>query len=209
MNGVIEPWESDREFDNLMAAVSRRTVVDRVRCFMLHQIAGAVSISVPGDVAEVGVWRGGTAAVIASAVRRKASKTIHLFDTFSGMPESDPSKDFHKAGDFSDVSQSEVASFLSAYGNFDIHAGVFPGTASTLDGIRFSFVHVDADIYKSVMDCCVFFYPRVSKGGIIVFDDYGFQTCHGAKMAVDEYFSDRRDPPIYLPTGQCMIIKSE
>jgi O-methyltransferase len=41
----------------------------------------------------------------------------------------------------------------------------------------------------------------------MVFDDYGFLTCPGAKKAVDEFFSDKREYPCYLPTGQAIVTK--
>ena len=41
----------------------------------------------------------------------------------------------------------------------------------------------------------------------MIFDDYGFLTCPGAKQAVDTFFSDRPEAPIYLPTGQCIVVK--
>jgi O-methyltransferase len=44
-------------------------------------------------------------------------------------------------------------------------------------------------------------------GGIMIFDDYGFLSCPGAKLAVDEYFADKPVYPCRLPTGQCFVIK--
>jgi O-methyltransferase len=69
-------------------------------------------------------------------------------------------------------------------------------------------VHIDADIYQSVKDSCTFFYPRLESGGIMVFDDYGFPSCPGARKAVDEFFSDKEEFPFYLPSGQCFIVRA-
>ena len=87
------------------------------------------------------------------------------------------------------------------------YQGTFPKTAGPIENLTFCFVHIDVDIYKSVMDCCTFFYPRMEKCGIMIFDDYGFLSCPGAKMAVDEFFYDKPEKPCYLPTGQCIIIR--
>jgi len=76
-----------------------------------------------------------------------------------------------------------------------------------MEAERFCFVHVDADIYRSVLDACAFFWPRLSPGGVLVFDDYGFESCPGAKRAVDEYFAGAMDRPWYLPSGQCVVVK--
>jgi hypothetical protein len=42
----------------------------------------------------------------------------------------------------------------------------------------------------------------------MIFDDYGFPACHGEKVAVDEFFADKAESPIALPTGQAIILKS-
>ena len=44
-------------------------------------------------------------------------------------------------------------------------------------------------------------------GGMIVFDDYGFPSCPGARRAVDEAFANRPEVPICLPTGQALVVK--
>jgi O-methyltransferase len=66
---------------------------------------------------------------------------------------------------------------------------------------------VDVDIYRSVLDCCRFFYPRLVTGGAIVFDDYGRNSCPGAKAAVDEFFADTPEQPVYVATGQAFVVK--
>jgi O-methyltransferase len=201
----IHKWADDDIFLEIMKRVEGRTLVDIIRCYMLYQFAQQ-AVHLPGDVAEVGVYKGGTARLLAEAVGR-ASKRIHLFDTFRGMPATDPDKDIHKEGDFHDTSLAEVRSFLADLQNVQCYPGLFPDTAGSIVGEVFSLVHVDVDIYKSVKECLNFFYPRMVSSGIMVFDDYGFVTCPGARQAVDEFFESKEEKPFYLPTGQCFIIK--
>lgn len=172
---------------------------------MIYQYAKQAA-ELPGDVAEVGVYKGGTARLLAK-VFESTNKTIHLFDTFSGMPPSDPSKDIHKEGDFS-ASLESVRTYLHDCQNVRFYQGLFPITSKPIENITFCLVHIDVDIYKSVMDCCKFFYPRLQRGGgIMIIDDYGALSCPGAKMAVDEFFSDKPEKPCYLPTGQCVVTR--
>lgn len=201
----IHLWEEDDYFNDIIKQIVGYTLVDKVRCFMIYQYAKQVA-GLPGDVAEVGVYKGGTARLLAKAFGSK-SKTIHLFDTFSGMPPPDPSKDIHKEGDFDDTSLESVKTYLHDCKNVRLYQGLFPVTSKPVDNTIFCLVHIDTDIYKSVMNCCRFFYPRLEKGGIMIFDDYGFLSCPGAKMAVDDFFSDKLENPCYLPTGQCIVTR--
>lgn len=198
-------WEEDEYFNTLVRKIENHTLVDKVRCFIIFQFITHTK-SINGDVAEVGVYRGGTARLIAE-ILEEGKKHLHLFDTFEGMPEVDERQDIHQQGDFSDTSIKQVKRFLDGFSKVHFYQGVFPQTASPVINNKFSFVHIDVDIYQSVLDSCGFFYPRMVSGGIIVFDDYGFVSCPGAKRAVDDFFASRAEQPCYLPTGQCFVIK--
>ncbi|MBZ5498758.1 MAG: TylF/MycF family methyltransferase [Acidobacteriia bacterium] len=201
----IHLWDQHAEFSEQMSKVSSYTLVDKARCFMLFQFARQAS-RIAGDIAEVGVYKGGTARLLAKTLE-PTGKNIHLFDTFTGMPSVDQSKDLHREGDFHDTSLEAVKSLLSDCRNVHFHAGWFPHSAKPVEALTFCFVHIDVDIYRSVIDCCNFFYPRLQGGGIMVFDDYGFRSCPGARLAVDEFFSDKVETPCYLPTGQCYVTR--
>lgn len=205
-NPILQPWHEDEGFRKLLWQVKGRTLVDEARCFMLYQFA-RLAAHIPGDIAEVGVYKGGTARLLCKTLG-STGKTLHLFDTFSGMPPTDRSKDRHREGDFSDTSLESVKKYLGDCENVRFYQGIFPATSRPVEEATFSLVHVDVDIYKSVMDCCEFFYPRVQRGGFMIFDDYGFRSCPGVKMAVDEFFADKPENPFFLPPGQCSIIRS-
>jgi O-methyltransferase len=201
----IRPWIDDRDFNLLMSQVHGRTLVDRVRCFMLYQYARHIG-QLQGDVAEIGVYQGGTARLLAKTLDR-SQKTIHLFDTFAGMPSTDPGRDLHRSGDFADTSLEAVQAYLADCTNVRFYQGFFPATSAPIMDMTFALVHIDVDIYRSVLDCCQFFYPRMERGGIMIFDDYGFTSCPGAKAAVDAFFASNSEAPCYLPTGQCVVIR--
>lgn len=195
-------WEQDRLFNQIMGSI-QYTLVDRARCYMLYQMTRQIS-QIAGEVAEVGVYKGGTAKLLASSL---PGKTVHLFDTFAGMPTTNANFDKHLAGEFSDTSLAAVQQHLRECGNVRFYQGLFPSTAGPIEGSTFSLVHVDADIYDSVRACCEFFYPRLEIGAVMVFDDYGFPTCPGARKAVDEFFRDKPEIPFYLQSGQCWIVR--
>jgi len=195
-------WEEDEPFTQIMQTI-QYSLVDRARCYMLYQMARQIAQSA-GDVAEVGVYKGGTARLLAVSLPHK---TLHLFDTFAGMPLTNVAFDKHLAGEFSDTSLAAVQERLKDCRNVYFYAGLFPATSAPIEQTKFSLVHVDADIYDSVRACCDFFYPRLEKGAVMVFDDYGFPTCPGARKAVDEFFAAKPEIPVYLPTGQCLVVR--
>jgi O-methyltransferase len=202
---VIPFWDQDATFDMLYRQLAGHTLVDKTRCYMLYQCAKQAA-GLSGDIAEVGVYRGGTARLLCKAIET-TGKATHLFDTFAGMPVVRPDKDIHREGDFNDTSIERARSYLSDCRNVHFYQGIFPQTAAPVAQKSFACVHIDVDIYQSIVDCCTFFYPRMTRGGIMIFDDYGFISCPGVKQAVDAFFKNQPEVPIYLPTGQCMIVR--
>lgn len=197
-------WNENPEFVQIFSQIDY-TLVDHARCYILYQLAKRAA-ELPGDLAEVGVYKGGTAKLLALTVAPLA-KALHLFDTFTGMPPAESGTDCHSEGDLGDTSLEAVERTLQGCENVHIYPGFFPNTARPIDGMKFCMVHIDADIYQSVKDSCHFFYPRLQPGGIMVFDDYGFRSCPGARKAVDEYFSNKPEHPLYLPSGQSVVIR--
>lgn len=131
----------------------------------------------PGDMAELGCYRGGSAKVISGMAPHKV---LHLFDTFDGLPEDDQDGK-HKRGEFS-ASEREVRAFMFGH-RVEFHVGRFPETAA---GSSFCFVHLDADTYQSTLAGLDYFWPKLVEGGRIYLDDYGWRDCPGVDRAVSE-----------------------
>lgn len=160
-----------------------KSVVPRVRQkFLIEQCLIARQLT--GSAAEIGVYQGGTARILADHLPQKR---IHLFDTFEGMPPTSRF-DIHKPGDFADTSLEAVQASLKERDNVEFWPGLFPESAAGLTDLRFCLVHVDVDIYTSTKAAIEFFWPRLVEGGIMVFDDYNAPRCPGTNKAVDEYF---------------------
>ena len=142
--------------------------------------------NVPGDLAEVGVAEGGSAAVICEA---KKEKTVHLFDTFEGLPElgeEDRASSFTKGQYFAEY--LKIKKFFKQYSNVYVYKGVFPDSGEPIKDRKFSFVHLDADLYKSTYESIQFFWPRMTPGGILISHDY--QTEPGVKKAFTDFFGE-------------------
>jgi O-methyltransferase len=200
---LYSPWLGEPEFEPLYHAAKSNTLVSRDRCYILWRTLLQAK-RLPGDFIECGVFRGGTALLEATVIR---DRPLHLFDSFTGMPPDTEKTESFRPGDFNRTSEQHVAALLSAFPTVKIHAGFIPDTFKGLDVPTVAWAHVDVDLYRSVRDCIEWIYPRLAPGGVIVFDDYGFPSCPGARRAVDEAFADKPEIPICLPTGQCLVVK--
>lgn len=186
------------------------TLVDFPRQRSIYDLL-ARSLDLPGDIAEVGVYKGGTAATILTTAAH-TNKTTYLFDTFTGLPA--PTEfDTHKQGDFDDTSLEQVTESLKEFPNKYLLKGFFPTVlreqtqVHNIYDTRFCFVHIDVDLYQCVRDCLEFFWPRLVPGGVLVSDDYEWHGTPGATKALDEFFGKanlRQNTPI-----QCYMIKQE
>ena len=163
--------------------------------YILHQLM-QLTESISGDIAEVGVFQGGTARLIATL---KKERRLHLFDSFCGMLETTEGKDLHRKGDFAETSVESVKEYLSEFEDIHFYPGWFPETAEAVKDKTFSLVHLDVDLYQSTRDALEFFYPRLSRGGFILAHDYHSIACPGVKEAFDEFFQDKPDSILSFP----------
>lgn len=161
--------------------------------------------NLPGINAEVGVYKGGTGLLIAA----NSKKEVHLFDTFEGLPQEDPTIDTgHRKGDFNDVTLEHVQNLLKNYPNAHIHKGLFPqDTGHNITDKRFAFVYLDVDLYESTKDSLEFFYPRMVPGGVIVTDDYNWHATPGVNKAMDEFLTDKPEQLVLSTKTQAYFIK--
>jgi heptosyltransferase-2 len=177
------------------------TLLDDSRLVAVLELVRYAARKNEGDLIELGVYKGGSAGAMAWALRKMGiERTIHLCDTFEGMPKT-LDWEFHEEHDFGDTSLAVVTSKLdSLVADFpaQFHKGLFSDTLPEISDRRFCFAHIDADLYESVKQACEFVYPRMARGGVILFDDYGASTCPGAKRAVDEFFEDKLERPTHV-----------
>ncbi len=204
---LFSPWDGLKGFREIYEQVRPYTLVSPDRCWILASCM-AHARNLEGDFAELGVFRGGTALLAAMLLAEaKDQRALHLFDSFAGMPTTSAGEPY-KAGDFNQTSAQSVGNLVTGTGaNAKLHVGFIPDTFANLDIQRLAFAHIDVDLYQSVLDSVAFVYPRLVPGGIIIFDDYGNPSCVRAREATEKAFSNLREKPIYLPTGQALIIK--
>ncbi|MGE0816675.1 MAG: TylF/MycF/NovP-related O-methyltransferase [Vicinamibacterales bacterium] len=155
----------------------------------------------PGAIAEVGVFRGGTARVIGEA---KGPRPLHLFDTFQGLPAPAEVDQGFAEGEYA-CGLDAVRAFLGGIPDVHFHQGLFPATGEAVRDLTFSFVHLDVDLYQSTRDALAFFYPRMSVGGMLISHDY--VEFPAVRQAFDDYFGASAQPVLELTGNQCLVVK--
>jgi O-methyltransferase len=158
--------------------------------------------NIPGHIAELGVYRGGTARLICEV---KGDRELHLFDTWSGLPDATQSDERFQGGSFIS-SYEQTRDYLKAYPGVHYHKGFFPSTAAGLEDLKFSFVHLDGDLYESTLSGLQWFYPRLSNGGMLISHDY-YGPTHGAGKAFEEFFADKPECFVELSGTQVCFTK--
>ena len=149
---------------------------------------------IPGDVAELGVFRGDFAALMNAAF---PDRPLHLFDTFEGFSEQDVALERElalsraKAGDFADTSLALVREKLPYPAQAKFYKGYFPGTFSPCEDKTFAFVSIDADLYAPTAAALPLFFDRLSTGGVLLIHDVNSTQFTGAGKAVREFCKER------------------
>jgi hypothetical protein len=179
----------------------RRSLVTAYEAYTIHSLAKAQR-RLPGEMAEVGVYEGGTARMICDV---KGERRLHLFDTFDGLPpNSTADRAIHRQNQYA-CSVESVREYLQEHPGVEFHVGRFPESAAGLEDLRFSFVHIDVDLYESTRACLEWFYPRMLAGGVIISHDYSVLS--GVKQAFQEFLADKPEDLVELPSTQCLVIK--
>jgi len=168
--------------------------------FQLYECVKSIAKK-DGDLAEVGVYKGGSSLIIAKI---KGKKKLHLFDTFEGLPQTE-SIDKYVESKFMVGSLEEVKDKLKNFPKIYFYKGMFQQKSKMIKKNKFSFVHLDVDLFSSTKACLEFFYPRMVKGGIILTHDYPFMP--GVKKAFDDFFKDKETCVIKMVGNQGLVIK--
>lgn len=188
-----------------MEAVRPYTMIENDRLEKLFRLAKLVfKKQIPGDIVECGVCNGGSAALIAAAIQ-PSDRKIWLYDTFSGIPA--PGKlDGPAASAFTGGLKGDLVKVREVFSavsipekNIVIREGEFNKTfAQPLPG-TIALLHIDADWYESVGLCLETFYTRVSEGGVIILDDFGYWE--GTRLAFYEFCRKNRIAPLLERVG--------
>ena len=179
-----------------------------------NNIRYVVENDIPGDIVECGVWKGGLMQLAALTLKElgDTSRAIYLYDTFDGMPEpgehdvdwknNSPHKKWsnlkwkHKESELSqfgfggfvdDVRQTVESTGYPAE-KFVFVPGLVEDTIPGTVPAVIAYLRLDTDWYQSTKHELTHLFPLLSRGGVLVIDDYGYYK--GARRATDEYLRE-------------------
>jgi dTDP-rhamnose C3-O-methyltransferase len=198
----------------LFPVLARRQWLKR---FLAHVELFKMTLDVPGDIAELGVFRGAGlftwANLLESYCVGDRTKTVWGFDNWSGftpLSEQDGSENEvlqKKAGGFCHgTAYRELLSALHIFDNdrfvgwknrITLYSGNIEESSHRFveehPGVRFSLVHFDCDLYAPTKAALAALWSKVSRGGVVIFDEYSIREWPGETQAVDEFFKDKSD----------------
>jgi hypothetical protein len=164
-----------------------------------------------GDFVELGVFKGHTAIVIAELVGFAAwGRSWYLYDTFEGIPVdqlNDGWAERNLAAYKGTYSFEEVQNRFIGFPNIKVIKGRVPEILSQCCPERISFIHMDLNSAAAEISALDFLYSRLVPGGIIVFDDFGWQASSEQHDVETEWMAARGLRILELPTGQGVFIK--
>jgi O-methyltransferase len=159
-------------------------------------IETVIQEQVEGDLIETGAWRGGACIFMRGVLAAYGieDRKVYVADSFEGLPRPDPKKypedqdDKHHTFVFLAVSQEEVENNFRAYNLLDNKVvflkGYFKNTLPNAPIEKLSILRLDGDMYESTMDALMNLYPKLSKSGFCIIDDYALLGC---RKAVDDF----------------------
>lgn len=232
--GVVSPdqylIDMEPEFRRIWETVAPCTMTSIERGYAVYKgVEYIVSAGIPGDFVECGVWKGGSCMLVAEALKLFAPhdvRHIWLYDTFTGMPAPTPEDviawngrqvsekwEADQRGEGQNFTSWSVGMNLvrknmekTGYPQELMHfiPGKVEDTLPEFCPLEIALLRLDTDWYESTRRELECMYPVVSRGGILIIDDYGHFL--GARKAVDEYFKAK---PVFLSrldyTGRILV----
>lgn len=190
--GLRDKVRADPLYQRAAALAEGRSVMTEDNRINLYLILRFFLPRLPfGHVTEFGSYRGGSAMFMARVLQETSpGAKVFAFDTYAGMPETDPDVDAHSAGDFADVDVEEIRAAAAVQGltNLELVVGAFEETAAVAlaRASPVALAHIDSDIRSAIVFAYDAVKPHMVRGGYVVFDDATVSSCLGATEAVEE-----------------------
>ncbi|NBO13425.1 MAG: hypothetical protein EBV12_11555 [Betaproteobacteria bacterium] len=214
------------EFGSILEKIIHRTMLTKERLFDVYNSVKYISTNVPGDILEVGAWKGGCLGMMGLTLATTAAQKKRVFgiDTFAGHPRPSPIdidiygqpqvERFNQHAsrnepwayaDYSDT-KAWLRGLFGSQVAFELIKGkveeISSSSINVTDGL--ALIRIDVDWYSPTLHALKTFYPLLHVGGVLIIDDYGHYE--GCKRAVQEFFRENM-PKITFTDYSCITIQ--
>jgi hypothetical protein len=201
------PKDMDKEFKKIYVTCKNYTMTSIERMYSVYKAVKYITVSkIPGDLVECGVWRGGISMVMAYTLLsvKEKNRKIYLYDTFGGMTQPsekdkriydslNATKLWKKRKKWCFTSLNEVEKNILSTGypkeKLVFVKGKVEDTIPKTIPKKISILRLDTDWYRSTYHELKYLFPLLSKGGVLILDDYGHWA--GVKAAADKYLKEK------------------
>jgi O-methyltransferase len=214
------PPHYDTTAKTVIERVGPRTMTQPEKLFGLILATRYIAThEIPGTIVECGVWRGGSmqAAALTLLECGDTSRELHLYDTFEGMTppdEVDRRSDGRTAAELLASSSrkskvwgvatlDDVKAGMAEVGyppeGIHYHPGRVEDTIPREAPETIAILRLDTDWYASTRHEFEHLYQRLSPGGVLIIDDYGYWE--GSRRATEEFLEQSGAQLLLLPVG--------
>jgi predicted O-methyltransferase YrrM len=203
--GHTRGFLTDPRFVTAVTA-ERPTPTELAFVWRAHTLCWAAESSqaVAGDYVECGTYQGYSMAVVLRYLAGLPGRQCYLYDLF------DPSGG---AGEGKRLPAHAPELFEQVRARFDpwpnalVTRGKVPDVLADVAPRCVAFLHVDMNNAQAERGALEVLFDRISPGGMIVFDDYGWTGYRDQKLAADGFMRERGLAVLELPTGQGLVVK--
>jgi predicted O-methyltransferase YrrM len=196
---------TDRRFVNAVVA-AHPTPLERSLAWRTHTLCWAVdsALALPGDCVECGTYQGYSAEVLMHLTGGLPGRRLWLYDLF------DPSGgagEGHRMPAHADDLAARVQARFQPWDNVTVTKGKVPQILADVAPERIAFLHIDMNNADAERGALEVLFDRVTPGGMIVLDDYGWLDYRDQKDSADDFMQSRGLHVLELPTGQGLVVK--
>lgn len=163
------------------------------------------------DMVECGVCDGATAFFALRELKGLNSHAkMHLYDAWMPvLKDSLMDSETDALGKYSNISLERTKKNLSEFDNIVFHPGYIPESLSIPPSApeKISYLSIDLNSATPTIAVLEYFFPRLQRGGIVLFDDYGWAGYAPTRKAIDKFFADKPGIIMPLPTGQAIYYR--
>lgn len=208
-------WLEDERFKKAYEAgksISAWGLDIRWRCYTLMKCAERAR-DVEGDFVECGVDRGGTAMCVVDYIGREAfsDRLFYLFDTYEGVVAEQMTSEETGLSKLPETRYPDVYEHVvKTYSDMPfakVVRGRVPDTLSEFKPGPVAYLHIDMNVAMPECAALEFYWPHLSKGAPVIFDDYGFPYHSTQKTELDALAAKLGTSIMMLPTGQGLLWK--